>query len=280
MKKVGFIDYYLDEWHANHYPDWIRNASDGEMEVAYAYGMIASPHSGMTSSQWCQQYGITHCQTMEELVEKSDYLVVLSPDNCEMHEQLCRIPLASGKPTYVDKTFAPDLETAKRIFDMAQAGKTPCYSTSALRFASEYDNVNTAQITAINCWGPNGYEIYSIHQLEPLMMLMGTPAEKVMYVDTEDWYQLVIAFKDGRKGSISGYRTGSPFLMNISGKECSQVIQVESDFFQDFIVHLVSFFRTGIPEVSREDTLRIMAVRGAGLKAQSCPGQWVAVETV
>lgn len=27
MKKTGFIDYYLDEWHANNYPQWIRNMS-------------------------------------------------------------------------------------------------------------------------------------------------------------------------------------------------------------------------------------------------------------
>ena len=24
MKTIGFIDYYLDEWHANNYPAWIR----------------------------------------------------------------------------------------------------------------------------------------------------------------------------------------------------------------------------------------------------------------
>lgn len=24
MKKIGFIDYYLSEWHANNYPIWIK----------------------------------------------------------------------------------------------------------------------------------------------------------------------------------------------------------------------------------------------------------------
>lgn len=280
MKKVGFIDYYLDEWHANNYPAWIKEASGGEMEVAYAWGMIPSPHSGKTSLEWCQEYGVACCDSVEELIEKSDYLVVLSPDNCEMHEQLCRLPLASGKPTYIDKTFSPDLASGKRIFAMADAGKTPCYSTSALRFAEEYGKVNRSDVLAINCWGPSNYEIYSIHQLEPLMMLMGVPAEKVMYVDTENWYQLLVEFTDGRRGSISGYRTGSPFMMNVAGKESSQVVNVTSDFFQAFIVALVEFFRTGVAEVSHEETLRIMAVREAGQKAQRCPGQWVEVEPV
>ena len=25
MKKIGFVDYYISEWHANNYPGWIKN---------------------------------------------------------------------------------------------------------------------------------------------------------------------------------------------------------------------------------------------------------------
>ena len=39
--KLGFIDYYLDEWHANHYPTMLRELSGGEIEVAYAPGAAA-----------------------------------------------------------------------------------------------------------------------------------------------------------------------------------------------------------------------------------------------
>ena len=42
--KIGFIDYYLDEWHANNYPEWIKEASGGEMTVGYAFAETASPH--------------------------------------------------------------------------------------------------------------------------------------------------------------------------------------------------------------------------------------------
>ena len=34
------------------------SGSLGEMVVAYAYGMIKSPISGMTTEQWCEKYGI------------------------------------------------------------------------------------------------------------------------------------------------------------------------------------------------------------------------------
>ena len=40
MKHIGFIDYYLDEWHANNYPKMIQELSQGEMKVSYAYGDV------------------------------------------------------------------------------------------------------------------------------------------------------------------------------------------------------------------------------------------------
>ena len=133
MMKIGFIDYYLDEWHANHYPQWLKEASGGEMEVVIAYGMIDSPIGGRTTEKWCSDMGIAQAASIEEVIEKSDALVVLSPDNCEMHEQLCQLPLRSGKPTYVDKTFAPDYATACKIFAIAREHGTPFFSSSARR---------------------------------------------------------------------------------------------------------------------------------------------------
>ena len=79
---------------------------------------------------------------------------------------------------------------------------------------------------------------------------------------------------------ISGYDGGSPFLTNIALKNGSRLIEVKSDFFQPFIANLVDFFHTGEPKVPAQETLMIMAVRGAGLLAQQHPGEWVEVEAV
>ena len=91
MKKIGLIDYYLDEWHANNLPQWVKDASDGNYNITYAYGKITAP-SGVTSEQWCEDHGVNLCETIEEVVEKSDVLMVLSPDNPEMHWELCQLP--------------------------------------------------------------------------------------------------------------------------------------------------------------------------------------------
>ncbi|MDD3833672.1 MAG: hypothetical protein PHR18_07230 [Oscillospiraceae bacterium] len=68
--KIGFIDYFLDEWHANNYIGWIKDASKGQCEVAYAYGMIDSPKGGKSTEQWCSVNNIIKCCTIEELIKK------------------------------------------------------------------------------------------------------------------------------------------------------------------------------------------------------------------
>lgn len=277
MKKIGFIDYYLDEWHANNYPALIKEISGGELEVTCAYGQIDSPIGGMTTDEWCAKYNIPRCLTIEEVVEQSDLLVVLSPDNCEMHEELCQIPLRSGKPTYVDKTFAPDYATARRIFDIAEAHNTPCYSTSALRFADEFKDVDRAGVTAITSVGPNGFETYAIHQLEPIVMLMNAPVSRVMYIPGNKWYTAVLEFADRRRATLAGFESGAPFLLNVASDAGNRTITVQSDFFRNFIVELCDFFLNGTLKVPHEETLTIMAVRGAVLKAQNTPCEWVNV---
>ena len=279
MKRIGFIDYYLDEWHANNYPRWIHEATGGGMEVCYGYGLIDAPKPGRrTNEVWCREMNIERCGSIEEVIEKSDYLVVLSPDNAELHECLCQLPLRSGKPTYVDKTFAPDAEIAQRIFDIANASGTPCYTTSSLRFADSYQALRGKPIDAIASWGPGNLETYSIHQLEPLMMMMGVEARAVLFTPGKDWYNLVIDFVDGRKATVTGMAGGSPFSMNVATPEGNKVLRVDSEPFWDhFTQVLVRFFETGEPPVSQQETMAIMRVRTAAVEASRRPGEWIAV---
>ena len=276
--KVGFIDYYLDEWHANHYPKMLSDISCGEVEVAYAYGKIPSPITGKTSEEWCREYNVTLCGTIEEVVEKSDVLIVLSPDNCEMHEELTRLPLMSGKNTYVDKTFAPDKKSAEAMFKLAEDHGTRCYSTSALRFATEYRALLGSDIKAMNTWGPYGLETYSIHQLEPIMMLMQGEAKRVMALTQKEWTNLFIEWEDGRNASLLCTGGECPSVANVCLEDGCKFFTIESDSFRGFMRNLVEFFHTGEIPVSHKETISIMAVREAALKAAQKPGIWGPVE--
>ena len=279
MIKLGFIDYYLDEWHANNYPRFINDCVGDEIKVAYAYGMIASPKTQKTSEQWCSEHGVELCSSIEEVIEKSDGLVVLSPDNAEMKEMLSEKALMSGKPVFIDKTFTTGYESGKRMFDLAEKYNTPTYTSSALRYAPDYDEINRDDVTAINCIGPNDFDIYSIHMLEPMMDIMKTDAKRVMMTASEGYYMLNIEFADGRLGSISGYKYSRfPYMIAVAGKTEYKVVKAEAPFWPLFTKALCEFFMTKEIKVDHRESLAIMAIRSAGLKAMESPGTWVEVE--
>ena len=80
MKKIGFIDYFLDEWHANNYPAWIKEQSGGECVVTYAYAKIDSPLGGLTSAAWAEKHGVdgyteASCRAMNDYIPDGSTLL-------------------------------------------------------------------------------------------------------------------------------------------------------------------------------------------------------------
>lgn len=280
MIKVGFIDYYLDEWHANTAPEHLKNLSGGEVEVCYAYGDIANPVNGTTSEQWCEKMNVQLCTTIEEVVEKSDAIIVFAPDNCEQKERLAEVALQSGKPCFVDKPFGTDLASAKRMFALAEKTNTPCYTCSALRYAEEYETVDRDAIKSLTVMTPqNSYDNYILHALEPAMMLMQEPAKRVMSVSCDDaFYSLTIEMQSGRYIILNGFNYDSPYMMNISIPTKNQLIDCSYDFWIGHYKTMVEFFKTGKEPVSHKDSLIIAAAREAGKKGLLNKGEWIEVD--
>ena len=275
MIKVGFIDYFLDEWHANEYPNLFAQQSDN-VKVTCAYGHIQPPMEGKISNEeWAEKKGIELKKTIEDVIADSDCLVVLSPDNPEMHEELCKLPLSSGKRTYVDKTFATSKAEAERIFENADKNNTKCYSSSALFFADEYQNLNTKAITSVQTMGSGVFSNYAIHQVEPIVKVMGPGAKRVMCVGTIT-PAFVIEYADGRQARFSHF-TCTPFTMSISysDKPEHSHLKVESNFFGNCIKSMINFFETGEIPVAHENTIEVIAILEAATKALAKPFEWV-----
>jgi hypothetical protein len=279
MKKLGFIDYYLNEWHADNYPDMITKATDGKYQVCYAYAYSEPPiEKGLLSNkEWAKLHRIELLDSIEEVIEKSDSLIVLSPDNPEMHEILCDLPLKSGKPTYIDKTFAPDKETAIRIFDKANKGQTKCFSSSALRFSAELQDIDRDNIYKIYSEGPSSLEVYSIHQIEPVMKLMNRRATRLMFLGDRVHPSMIIEFEDGRYAQIyhRNDKEGSFRITTVDVDNNAMHYEIKSDFFGLFIKAMIGFFETGIVPVPQEQTISVIAVRAAALKACETPFEWI-----
>lgn len=279
MKKIGFIDYFLSEWHANNYPAWIKEAAGKDYRAAYAWAELGvSPYDGITTDEWCKKYGAEKCLTIEELCKKSDCLIILSPDNPETHLRYAEAALKYGKPAYIDKTFAPDLETAEKIFALSEKYKAPVFTASALGFADELKEYTAPVNSVITTGGGGSLERYCIHQLEMITRLMGTGAKRVMSFSAGGNVSAGIDYGSGRIAALN-YSQDYGFSISVERKngETAKYSAVTSDFFKNLIKSILELFETGKAAVDKARTLDVMALRDALLKSQKAPCGWVKV---
>ncbi len=285
MKRIGFIDYYLDEWHAINYPQWIREnckSRGRDLELSFAWAETSRP-GGFDTAAWCNKYGAEAQASIEELVEKSDFILVLSPDNPEQHERLSRIPLMSGKPVYIDKTFSPDLQSGVRMFELAGKYSTPMFSSSALRFAQEFsgfpnDRVNGSSLEYMATLGGGRFENYAVHQLEMIVSLMGTGVSRIKSQSTNHARSLVLDYPGGRRASMLQVQD-APFQASLQLKTGEGIFIGQcTDIFTRLIQAMLDFFETGTPPVPKEETLEIMALIEAGYKSLENDDTWIAID--
>jgi len=281
MKTIGFIDYYIDEWHANNYPQMIRDSSLGDrFRVALAWEEV-SPPDKKPLGEWCNEQGVAKAESIEQVVAECDCIVVLSPDNVERHEDLAALPLTSGKPVYVDKPFAPSLAAGRRMVDRAKAHGTPLMSSSALRFDSTVENalaqIGDQPVRFVSARGPGVFHIYAIHQVEPIVTIIGVGAKRVMQCGAGDNKLMVIDYGDGRR-AVMNQIVNHPFQLSAQfGDGGVHVVDSMTDFFPRFIEGMLRFFETGEAPFPVEQTLEIAAILEAGTAALTTPDEWVDV---
>ena len=268
MKKIGFVDYFISEWHANNYPAWMERvcAEKGlDYKVAYAWAELdISPVDGVTTREWCEKFGAEECATIDELCLKSDVIVILSPSNPETHLRYAEAVLKYGKRTYIDKTFAPDAKTAKEIFALGEKYGAPFFSTSALRYATELDSVDSPDSMLVTGGGSNLPE-YFIHLGEMTVKKMGAIKSVRATKNGTQW--VIQAKTEGGKDAMMIYGSAMPYnaYMTKDGKETWK--SIKSPFFDGLIADMLRFFETGETSFDPVETLEISKLRDAVLAA-------------
>lgn len=283
--KIGFIDEFLDNWHANNYPQLIADHPDGSnFEVARAWEMRAAD-SGLDITQWCQQQGVAQARDIEQVVDECDAIVVLAPRNADVHEALADLPLRSGKPVYIDKPFAPDVATARRLFAKAREHGTPMFSSSALRFGSTLRNALTEtladkKLQYVATHGSGKFGEYAIHQVEMLVMTLGLGATRVMHVGNGTARVVLVDYADGRRGTVT-LTPGADFSLSAAWGEAgaggTHRIDVMEDFFPGLMDAMLRFFKTGLAPVPEAQTIEVTAILQAANLGLATPDQWVPV---
>ena len=279
MKTIGFVDYYLSEWHANNYVGWLKDASEKLNEdfvVKYAWAELdKSLVDGVTTDEWCEKYGVQKCETLKELCEKCDYIIVLAPSNPETHLRYAQEVLTYGKNTFIDKTFAPDYQTAKEIFDIAKKHNTKFFSTSALRYATELDAMLDSR-SVITTGGGSNIDEYIIHQAEMVVKVLNAKVQKVRVEKlSETQYVSTVVF-EGDKMATLAFAPCYPFNVCVeTAQGTSMQRAITSEFFPILMLEILKFFVTGELPFDVNQTLEIMKLREGIVKGKLNAGNWM-----
>ncbi len=272
MKNIGFVDYYIDEWHANKYCQLIDqyNEEHGtEYKVAYVWAELEnSLWTGRSTDEWCAEHNATRCESIEELCALADHVLVLAPSDPQTHLGYAERVFSCKKNAYIDKTFAPNAEEAAKIFASARENGVKFFSSSALRYAEELApyNADAKVVAAMGCGST--LDEYVIHPLEMIVKCLGIGATSVSYSKHADQESVSITYADDRYASI----LFAPYLMygaTVADAEgVSKHLPAKSSFFYSLLSDIFRFFETGECSFDNEQTMEVMRIRDAILAAR------------
>jgi predicted dehydrogenase len=264
-RRIGFVDDNLENYHANVFLKALR-------EPLKERGFMVSGCAGLQETPgraWAEKNSVPYFNSVAALNEAVDFFMVLAPSMPETHLELCRRVLPLKKPTYVDKTFAPDLATAREIFGLADRDGTPIQTTSALRYTSVQEQVRKlapARVEHMITWGGGGsFAEYAIHPLELLVSVLGHEATALMRRGTGSRSQLLIDFAGGRTGVVNVYpQSNTPFAASVTTDKATQYIAVDaSKIFVNNAAAILDFFAASKPNIDRRESLAIMRLLDA-----------------
>ena len=270
-KRIGFVDFKLDNFHANTYLAAIRKELTGRgFSVAGCYSLEET-----TGRQWAQKNGVPYFDSVANLDKAVDYYMILAPSNPEIHWELCRKVFPMRKTTYVDKTFAPDVRTAKKIFALADKCGVVMQTTSALRYTNiqaHVREVGAANVRHMVAWGGGAsFEEYAIHPVELVVSCMGPAAERLMLRGTGDQRQLIVEFSGGRTAVINVYvNAGTPYAASVTtDKETKIIVVDDARLFLDMAAAILDLFETGKASIDRAESLMIRRILDVALTAKA-----------
>lgn len=272
-RRIGFVDFNLENYHANVFLQALRGplASRG-FTVTGATGTKTAE-----SRAWAEKNGIPFFEKDSDLNAAVDFFMVLAPSNPEVHLELCQRILPLRKPTYVDKTFAPNHDIAQQIFALADQHGTPMQTASSLRYTNVQNEVKKAdgKVEHMVAWGGGGsFDEYAIHPLELLISVMGHEATGLMRRGSPDRSQLLVNFSGGRTGVVNVFaKTNTPFAASFTTEKTTRYIEVEAaKLFPNNQAAILDFFTAGQPNVDRRETLMIMRLLDASRDPRALKG--------
>ncbi|MBI3824142.1 MAG: Gfo/Idh/MocA family oxidoreductase, partial [Planctomycetes bacterium] len=244
----------------------------------------------MFTKQIQEKYGVEIVDSIDELLKRVDVVLIESVDGRPHLDQAIPV-LKAGKLLFIDKPIAGSLADVIRIFELSREYKTPVFSSSSLRYAT---NIRAAKADpklgkVLGCISYSPCEIephhpdlfwYGVHGCEALYTFMGTGCKSVVRTHTKDTDTVTGTWTDGRIGTYRGLRAGSKgYGAVIFGEKQDISTTGYVGGYKPLVVEIAKFFRTGVAPISAEETTEIFAFMEAADESKRQNGTPVTLES-
>jgi len=292
--KIGIIG--LD---TSHSPAFVKyfNVTDTSKKfsvvAAYPYGSKDIESSVSRIPKYTEEvkgYGVTIVDSIKKLLSMVDVVLLETNDGRPHKEQAFEV-INAGKPMFIDKPIAASFDDVRSIYEKARTAKVPIFSSSSLRYMKTAQDVrynnSIGKVLGADTFSPATLEPhhpdlfwYGIHGVEILIAVMGKDCKEVVRINTADTDIVVGTWRDGRTGTFRGTRTGThDYGGTVFGEKGNQVLGPFKGY-DNLLDQIITFFKSGIPPVSAEETLAIYTFMEAADESKRRNGAEVTLKEV
>ena len=275
--KIGIIG--LDTSHVTAFTEIINNANapghaaGGKVVAAFKSSSADIPSSVEHVEEYAAKlqadYGVKLVASLDELLREVDCVLIESVDG-RPHLAQARPVIAAKKRVFIDKPIGGTLRDAVEIFRLAKDAGVPVFTSSAYRYYDsmiELKKADVGEIRSAISYGPAHLEAhhpdlywYGVHPAEALFTVLGRGCESVVRTTSADTDVITGVWSGGRVGVLHALRTKPlPRKVTVFGDKGFAEQKSAGDSYAPLVREIMQFFQTGIPPVSAEETLELMA---------------------
>jgi WD40 repeat protein len=259
---------------------------------AYPYGSKDIESSASRIPKYTEdmkKLGVEITESIDDLLAKVD-VVLLETNDGRLHLKQFLACAKAGKPVFIDKPVAAQLDDVIAIYELAKRYDVPLFSSSSLRFATGVQEATDGRIGDIlgcDAFSPCPLEKthsdlfwYGIHGVETLFAAMGTGCETVQRTSTTDFEVVTGTWSDGRIGTFRGLRSGKlTYGGTAFGSKGVQSLGGYSGY-RPLVVEIAKFFKTRKSPVPAAETIQLYAFMAAAADSKANGGTAVKIADV
>jgi predicted dehydrogenase len=292
-KRIGIIG--LDTSHSVAFTKVLNTAEANptymgyKVVAAYPYGSKDIESSTKRIPDYIndvKKLDVAIVDSIDELLKQVD-VVLLETNDGRLHLEQAAQVLKVGKRVFIDKPIAASLNDVIAIFELSKTYKIPIFSASSLRYIKGMEGVDKSQVLGADTFSPAVLEKthpdlfwYGVHGVETLYTAMGTGCRQVVRIHTEGTDVVVGTWADGRIGTFRGTRTGKHDYGGTIYTQAGNVRLGPYGGYEPLLKEIITYFETGKPPVSPEETIEIFAFMEAADESKRQGGAAVSLDSV